>query len=301
MRVIPPVTITAAKFTSSTCAEPHATETAYNPATTYGLGDRVVVAADHLTYESLQAGNIGNTPSSSLTYWENVGATNKWKMVDLLRNTQTVQASPLTVVLTPGVRVDSLALLGVDADSVTVTVTSAATTVYTYTQALTTRTVLGWFDYFFQPFDTQPSVALFDLPPYTNGVITVTLTRTSANVSCGGIVIGSQQYLGATQYNAESDALNFSTVTRDAYGNSELIPRRSVPKTTQTLIVDKSYTNQIRAARTALNAVPAVYSGLDDVSHDYFESLLILGYYRRFSINLAHPSDAVITLELEEI
>ncbi len=35
MRVIPPLTITDAMLTSSTCAEPHASVAAYNPATAY--------------------------------------------------------------------------------------------------------------------------------------------------------------------------------------------------------------------------------------------------------------------------
>ncbi len=122
MRVIPPLPITDAILTSSTCAEPSAGEAVYNAATTYAVGDVVIVAADHRTYQSLQAGNLANTPITSPTWWLDIGASNRWKMFDLLRNTQTEQASPLTVVLTPGLRVNSLALLGLVADSVTVSV-----------------------------------------------------------------------------------------------------------------------------------------------------------------------------------
>lgn len=301
MIVIPPVDITAAMFTSSTCAEPHATETAYNAGTTYALGAEVVVAADHRTYESLQAGNVGHTPSTSPEWWLDVGATNKWKMIDLLRNTQTVQATPLTVVLTPGVRVDALAVLGVYADSITVTITRGVETIYTHTEELNTRTVLTYFDYFFAPFNVKPSVALFDLPPYADAVITVTLARASGDVSCGSIVIGKQVYLGATQHNAVSGILNFSTITRNSTGDSQLVPRRSAPKTTQTLIARKAILNKIRDARTALNAEPAVWCGHDDSDHEYYEALLILGIYKEFSINLAHDEHVVVNLELEEV
>ena len=301
MRVIPPLAIIPALLTSSTCAEPHASETAYNAATTYALDAVVVVAADHRTYQSLQAGNVGHTPSSSPTWWLDIGPTNRWKMFDLLRNTQTEQASPLTVVITPGVRCNSLALLGLVGDSVAVTVTSGGLTVYTHTQDLNTREVLDWYDYFFEPFSTMPSLVLFDLPPYTNAIITVTITRAVGNVSCGSLVLGSYVYIGGTQYNAESDALNFSTVERNTFGDTLLIPRRTVPKTNQTVVCKKSRVNKVRDLRDALNAVAAVWSGLDDITDGYAEALLILGYYRRFSINVAHPDDAIITLELEEI
>lgn len=301
MRVIPPLTITDAILTSSTCAEPHASETAYNAGTNYALGAVVVVAADHRTYQSLQAGNLGNAPISSPTWWLDIGASNRWKMLDLLRNTQTEQASPLTVVLTPGVRVNSLALLGLVADSVTVSITSGGPTVYTHTQDLNNREVLDWYDYFFLPFSTMPSLVLFDLPPYTNAIITVAITRAPGNVKCGGLVIGSYVYIGDVQYDAESDALNFSTVDRNTFGDSLLIPRRTVPKTIQTIFCKKDRVDKVRDLRTALNAVPAVWSGLDNSTDGYSEALLILGYYRRFAINIAHPEHALITLELEEI
>ena len=81
------------------------TETAYNPATTYALGDTVYSAAAHRCYESLAAGNLGNPlpvlPETETTKWIDVGPTNRWAMFDLSRNTQTVAASPLTVVVAP--------------------------------------------------------------------------------------------------------------------------------------------------------------------------------------------------------
>ena len=62
MRVIPPLTITAAMLTSSSATEPWA-PSAYAGGTTYAFGDVVSVAADFTIYESLAAGNVGNTPN----------------------------------------------------------------------------------------------------------------------------------------------------------------------------------------------------------------------------------------------
>lgn len=303
MRVIPPLTITDGILTSSTAAEPWTGETAYNAATTYALGDTcsVIGANSHHVYTSLQAGNVGHAPAANPAWWFDNGPTNRWKMFDLLRNTQTVSASPLTVVLTPGVRVNSLALLGMVADSVTITMTSGGVTVYTHTQNLSTRNVVDWYTYFFESFGTVPSLVLFDLPPYSNVVITVTLTIGSGNVSCGSLVIGNNEYIGAVQYNPKSDALNFSSVTRDTFGNATLIQRRSVPKTSQKLIVDKELVNRILVLRDSLNASPAVWAALDDPTEGYFEALFVLGFYRAFSIDIDRPNNAMINLELEEI
>lgn len=305
MRVIPPLEITNARLTSSSVAEPSAGESVYSTATTYAKGQRAISTTAHRVYESLKADNLNHPlpvlPETANEWWFDVGPTNKMAMFDLLRNSQTEAASPLTVTLTPGVRMNALALLGMVADTVEVTVTSGGQVVYTHTETLGSRETLGWYDYFFGAFKTRPSMVLWDLPPYTNAVVTVKLTRAAGNVKCGACVIGTWEEIGAVQYDAENDVLNFSRIDRDAFGNSQLLPRRNVPKTVQNIITEKSRVNKIRALRDQLNAVPAVWSGLDDDTDGYFESLFILGIYKRFSINLAHPRDAQITLELEEI
>ena len=301
MNVIPPLTINDANLTSSTCAEPSAGETAWVSGTTYAGGDSRIRTATHRQYQRVIAGAGTTAPELDTANWLDVGPTNKWAMFDLLRNTQTSQASPLTVVITPGMRVNSLALLGLVADSATITVTSGGATVYSRTQNLNNRETLDWYDYFFGPFSTMPSLVLFDLPPYTNAIVTVTLTRASGPALCGSLVLGTFVYIGDVQYNAESDVLNFSTVDRDAFGNSILVPRRNVPKTNQTLRCDKSRIDKARDLRILLNAAPAIWCGLTDSTDGFSGALEILGYYRQFTINMDQPTNALITLQLEEI
>ena len=383
--VIPPLTITEARLTSSTAAEPGTGETAWTVGATFALGDQAILGSPsstvtmtiaapgvitwtanglpngtpvvltttgalptgltastiyyvvsratntlrlsetvggapitttgsqsgthtgtaqvHKIYESLIAGNIGNYPAiDDGTKWSEVGPTNRWAALDLERNTQTWSASPYTVVITPAQRVDALFLGALVADLVTIGITSGGPSVYSVTVDLTDRPVGDWYEYFFKRFATKPSVLKLDLPPYTNAIITITITRTSGLVGCGAIVLGSQEYLGETQHGAEAEARNFSRIERTEYGDlAELIKRRSVPKSNQTIRFDKSRTRIIQELIDALNAEPAVWYGLDEDDEGYFEALLILGIYKTMRLNLAYAEHGILTAEFEEI
>ena len=260
--------------------------------------------ANHDLYISLVPANTGN-PLYDTTKWRLIGKTNRWAMFDRLRNTSTTVPKSMTFVIAPGVRADSLSLMGLEnVDSVTVTATSSGTPVYSHVENIDTREVLGFGDYFFEPFSTRANVLLLDIPPISNLILTVTLSTVYAEqgVGLGACVSGPAQYIGDVQLNPESDELNFSTITREFDGSvSQLMPRASVPKNAHQLFVDKKYVNRILALRKALGGVAAVYAGIDDSSHDYFDAILIYGVHKRFSINLAHQTRAIINLEVEEL
>jgi hypothetical protein len=265
----------------------------------HSIGDRVIDPAAHQVYESLIAANSGAL--SDQTKWFPVGPTNRWAMFDLLRNTATIQPGALTFSLALGSRVSALALMGMKATTATITMTSGGVTVYSVTRNLNARLTTGWYSYYLDAFGTKPSMVLFDLPPYANGIITVSLANTTGDVELGACVVGTAVTLGGVKYEAESDVVNFSTVTRDADGSAVMVQRRNVPKTIQSISCPKGNVNKVRALRDSLNASPAVWCGIDDDGDEYFEALEILGYYNRFTINLAYPQHAVISLELQEI
>lgn len=306
MYVIPPLEITGAMFTSSNVSEPDATETVWASGGTYAVGDLRIRTQTHRIYESLTAhSGVTTFPENDTTNWLDVGPTNKWAMFDFLRNTATTRASEIEVVITPGERIDSIALLGLVANTVAIEIVASGSppiSVYSATEDLDTREVFDWYDYFFQPFSTKPSVAYFDIPPYTDAVITITITATSGDAECGACVFGMKTDIGTVKAEAESDVLNYSTVTRNFDGTTaEMVRRLNVPKTISEIVLDKNRVNRIRALRDSLNATPAVWAGIEDSDDEYFEALLILGFYKRFSLNLRHPDHAIISLELEEV
>jgi hypothetical protein len=178
--------------------------------------------------------------------------------------------------------------------------TVSAVDVYTATISMTGRNTLTWSDYFFGTFRQVPSLLRTDLPPYSNATITVTIE--GATASCGALVLGSYVGIGSAQYGARNDGVNFSRIERDEFGNSTLVRRRTVPRIEASIVCEKANTNRLRELRVDTNAEPAVWSILgDEDTDDYFESLLILGIYKKFTISIDHPQHTVVELELEEI
>ena len=241
-------------------------------------------------------------PITTTDWWIESGVTNRMAAFDLKRNTQSVGTSPLAFLFAPGERVNTIGVLGMDGDSITVSATSGGVSVYSYTENLIIREVLDHYQYAFKPFSRRASIVKFDLPPFTDLVIAVTITRATGPVKCGSIIVGTYAYIGAAQYSAESDALNFSKVTRDDFGElSELVVRRSVPKVSAQLMLEKERVNDVYDVRKSLNAVPALWTGLDDATDGYFDMLLILGIYKQFKINATYPTHAAVNLEIEEL
>ena len=308
-RVITPIVITDAMLTSSSIPEPDAGESVWSNASTYALGDRRYLSSNHTMYESLQSDNTNHNPlddpqgdpDNPPVWWLDIGRTNRWQMFNLLRNDQSIHTSPMVIVLTPGVRIDSLGLFGIVADGVNITVDLGVDEVYSYTENLNQRDVFNWFDYYFEPFSLKQNTAVFDIPPYSTGVITITLSSNTGSCSLGSLVLGKQSNIGDVQYEAQSDVMNFSRIDRAFDGTALLKQRRSIPKTIQRVFAEKTKTNAIRRLRTNLNAVPAVWAGLDQTDDDYFEALLILGVYKKFAINLSSAVHTIIDLEIEEI
>lgn len=272
---------------------------------TYSAASPVQVTYLNRTYEIIATTTVNTTlpTSTSPTYWFDVGPSNRWGAFDYLRNSTSKVKDQMVISVATGSRVDSAVLVGLtEIGNAVVTVYSptTGTTIYNTSRNLTTKSSTTWYDYFFTSSGSIKSAVFSSLPPYTDAIVSVVLT--GGNVGCGGIILGKAQELGTLQRGATSEIINFSTVTRDIFGNATMVQRRNIPKTNQTLYLDKSYINAVRLVRDELNATPAAWVGLDDIpDQTYFETLLIVGFYRTFTINIDNPIGVIINLELEEI
>src|SRR3990167_1679568 len=89
-------------------------------------GTHTATISSHNIYESLTAGNVGNTPHKSPTYWLDLGSTNRWKMFDGSVTSITTNADSIAVTLTPSGRCDSVAILNISAATARFRMTDSA-------------------------------------------------------------------------------------------------------------------------------------------------------------------------------
>lgn len=276
-------------------------EIAFNNGTTYAANDYSTYK--HRVYISLQAANVGNNPFTSPLWWLDVGATNQYAMFDTSRDTATVAASPLTLTITPGQRINAIAFLGVIADSIRIVMTTSGVTVYDTTVTLVERLgIIDGYSYFFTEFSIKEDSVLFDLPAFTNCIVSITATRSSGNVEIGSCCVGNAIDIGSAQHDGASDGmLNFSTIQEDTFGNTQLIQRRSLSEPNLTVWAPAVNTDLILAVRETLNAVPAVWCGIADQDHYFFRSLCVLGVFTQFDIGFPYDSHCVLNIQLREI
>lgn len=282
------------------------TETPYNVATTYPLG--ATASANERVYESRQAGNLGKPlpvlPAKQTDWWIDAGPTNRAAMFDLDNNRQTVVDGPMVVTVKPGQRVNSLGVTGLKANRLKITGTSVfgGGTVYgPKTIDLNTRQAFDAYEYCFKEFSTRSAHVVYDIPPFSDIVLTIELEADSGNVKCSSLVVGNYIWLGEVEWGAENDGRNYSTVDRGINGEATKVTRRNLPLTDQTLKLPVKYASRVLAARDALNNVTTLYSGLDDPVNPLFDMLLITGFYTRFKLSSPKGPNVTVHLSLEQI
>lgn len=300
MKFVRPTAITDAVLTSSTVPETEYTEWAVGTAYAVGNTVRRTTTGVHRCYQCLVA-NTGNAPESNTTgtspKWLDIGPTNRWGMFDGQVGTATTVATSMTVVLTPG-NIDSLGLLQLVGDSVRVQMTSGGTSVYDQTFSLIYGApIVNWYAYFFDPINKRSDLVVTDLPPYSSGILTITISAASGNVSCGMCVVGQSFYLGGTQYGATIGIIDYSRKDIDAFGNPTITKRKFVKKMDAKVMIDASIMDAAVIALSAWRSTPVLWIGADNI----YTSLIIFGFYRDFSVEIPYPTMSLCSLTVEGI
>lgn len=270
----------------------------YDNGHAYVTDDGVIDPVAHLEYKAL-ANSTGAGLSDGAKFAK-VSPTNRWAALDLTNSTGTTGPSPLSFTIEPGKRVNAFGLAGLVADRFTISVTKDGDEVFTYTEALSTRVVLGWLDWLTKPFTFKSSSSGKTLPLRAGTKVKITLERATGDCTLGAIFVNRSVELGAVETEPTDDALNYSTFERDIEGTaSDFIPKRVIPLIRQTSYAAAERVPELRGVRKLLRASPAFWVGLPDASNPYYESLQIVGIWKGFKITPAHP-DARVDLDLEE-
>lgn len=303
MKFIRPTKITDAMLTSSTVAE--ADYTAWDAATSYSVGDRVTraVSGVHKNFENMTAGIDATLPELAPTRWLDLGATNRWAMFDGVVGTVSTDTPSITVVLAPG-RINSLALLQIDAATVTVDLTVDSVSVYSASMNLSDGTVVGdWYQYFYEPVYEQDAVvivdlvdaSLIDLPAYSAGILTVTISRPAGSVSLGALIVGMYANLGETKYQPKISIVDYSRKDVDVFGNYTVVKRAYSKRMNAQVEVLKAYIDIVSRLLAQYRSTPLVWIGAGNI----YTSMIIYGFYRDWEISIDNNYAGDLSLQVE--
>lgn len=297
MRIVRPATVNDAALVSSNV--PETDYAAWSAATTYPLGAFVIKTATHRVYKSLQAGNLNHDPATepaTPVWWQDWGATNRWKMFDDLVGVQTSNADSIAVALTFAERIDSVILLNVSAASVRVTMTDVTDgVVFDQTYNMVSDSgITDWYAYFFEPIVRKSDLSVTGLPPYINARLDITLTDPGATVLCGECIAGLSRYLGGAQYGAKVGIQDYSVKTTDAFGNYTILERAFARRGSFSVWMDAGIISETQTLLASFRATPTVYIGSDDI-----DATIIYGFYKDFDITIAYPDVSLCNLEIE--
>lgn len=299
LSILSPIAITDAMFDSSTA--PETDYTAWSGATTYAIGDRCINTTTHRIYESLRDTNLNKDPTDILNttgtapWWLDVDPTNKWAIFDGEVSTQTVLASPLTVVVTPG-PFNSIYFGGLDADTLTVTQKDApaGTTIYSLTASLEGSEPPDYYEWCFDPFRPMADYLITGLSPFSASEATISLTGTGV-IKCGVMAFGDLRPLGQTLRGAKAKPKSYSYVKLDEFGKNKIVRRKKAKDVSFSAILDLAEANTVLADLTALMDVPCVVIGSDLPAYG---GLRVFGLPNG-EVSFDHPDHAVLNLSVE--
>lgn len=295
MKVVRPITINDTTLTSTSVAE---TLTEYNAGTSYAVGNQVKRDATHHAYESLVGSNTGNTPEDSPEEWLDLGPTNPWAMFDGSNTTQTTASTEIEVVIEPGTRVNSVALIGIDAASVTIVAMLGLTEVYNQTYDLTSSDgVIDWYSYFYEEIIRDTDLTVTDIPSYAGLEITITIT--GATVACGTCVVGQSVGLGTSLYSPKVGMQDYSRAEEDDFGNVQLV-QRAYAKTGQFNVwCDNSRIGYVGRLLADLRATPVVWIVTDETGAAFNPLTTIYGWYRDWNIEIPYKDRSLCSLDIK--
>jgi hypothetical protein len=296
MKVISPKAFQSSMLLSSTASESNPT---WSSATTYAK-DAIVVYGTRL-YISLQAANTNKQPDllANAAWWSDYGPANRYAMFDRTISAATTAGTTLTVVISPGAAIDSLALINLNADVAKLTVRNGAggPIVYEYTGGLSGATVTDWYQYFFyDPLLKRTQLVFSNIPPYVNCHITLEFTS-STNISVGECIFGTLTEIGMTQFGATAGIIDFSKKNTDDFGNVTFIERAYSKRLSTQVIVKNPQLNRVQQLLYSLRASPSVWIASDNPTYE--EALIVYGFYKDFSMDIAYPEYAVCSIEIE--
>lgn len=280
---------------------PENEEPNWNAGTPYVVDDRVIY--EHYIYSRVVDGTTATSPDLDAINWILVGPTNRWNAFDDSPSTLSEGSEYITYILKPG-RVNSVALLELEGTEATVNLYAEGERQYhAHTDLLNNDNVGDWYQYFYEPFYYQTSLAvtdlvnasLIDMPQYTDSIITITIRKAASTARVGIIAVGTVYELGKTQNGIALNIIDYSKKDTNTYGNTVLVRRKFSRRIRGTFFLYSSKVDVISNLLSQYRATPVVWIGVDA----NYSSLIIYGFYRDWEITIPNQIGSICSIEIE--
>lgn len=271
----------------------------WSGATTYAEG--AIVSYNGSYWESIQSTNLNKTPTTEPLWWIFLGADNRHAMFDLAVSTQTTATTELTVVVKPGVVINSLAMINVDANVIYVTIRDGISgpIIYENSAGLSGANVTNWYDYFFNdPLLKRKQIVFSGIPPYANAHITLTLEGASGEtVGIGSMIYGDLASLGGTQYGTSAGIVDYSVKQTDEFGTISFVERAYSKRLSANFFIPTGELNRVQSYLYSIRATPAVWVATDNPTFE--EVMIVYGFMKDFTTTISYPSHSLCNIEIE--
>ena len=296
LSIVKPLEITDAILISSTV--PEADYAAWASVTTYAIGDRVIVAADHAIYESMADANTGNVPKTSISKWAKVSATNRWKVFDGRNASKTAQTTSISYVLRPGVAITAAGILGlVGSTSVRVRLIDPVYgTVFDQTHDTASQAIAAdWWEWAFGVRTRGRSNALsINLPAFPAADLHIDITGRS-DLAVGVIAIGQVRTFGiGVLIGARVGIRDYSRKETDDWGQITLVERSYAKTANINFLVQDNQSDAANDFFAEIRATPVIY-----IASTSKDRLVIFGIYNGFEEAISYADYSEYQLSIE--
>lgn len=295
MRLIVPKPIT---LVSSNVDED--TRPVWDSSATYNKDDEVIVkniGKNGITkaYKSLSDNNVGNYPPEKPDMWEDLGATNRWKMFDEIVGTQTVNSDSIDVTITSS-KITHVALFETEATSVLIEVYDDTDTLLAqYTPTLRLDSSLSWSDYFFG--DVFFRTAFVRQIPYLLGGAKIRVLLEGSTVKCGMLLVGYGYYIGETKWSPHLGINDYSRKEIDDWGRA-FLKQGYYAKTAEIDVEIRSASvDKVQRLLASVRATPCIWQMNNDTTA--YDALVVYGFYKDFAVILENVVLSSCSLTIE--
>lgn len=263
---------------------------AYDNEKTYKLGECVSVKEDNKNYKCAKENAVGLNPKDNPRIWISEPM-NFYAMFDGFNSKITTDNKDISFNFIASDDGDTFSFFDLCAKQIIININGVEVSQNTFIVD-----VKSFYDYLFakSKFIKQTDVKF---KFFRGDKISITLIDFDNKASCKYFAYGKAQDLGLSLYDGNISIKSFSKITRDDFGNANLIKRDSFIIFDIPVIIDELELSNITQIFKEIDATPCVFIGDESNTH---EVLRVFGVYQNFQAPI-NPRKIIYNLKIEGI